>query len=377
MFIVHTESATLGGEAYRLIEETRYVNENTSHRSVIIGPAGSDFEELAKRLSIPFIGFNFRGFDYHPLNFIDAINLLKKLSPDIVHTHHSADAWVFGVAARLLGIPVVRGRHISLPIKKSFFKNIVYTHLADAFTVSCSSIKDMLIETGIARPDEIFVTPAGINFERFDIQKVNKGYLRIELGIPNESFIIGTACFLRSWKGVDTLLNAFEIIMDEGVNRGIYLVIAGKGTERLREDRICNRYPQRIFILGHRDEVENVIGGLDLFVLASKKSEGVPQVVPQAMALKVPCIGSDIGGIPDVIKDGITGWLVRPDNPMELADKILYVYNLPFEERKKIIENAYNMVRQEFTVRNTVEKYFEAYRIAIEKSSRRKRRRTY
>lgn len=63
MLIVHTESATLGGEAYRLIDETRYTNEHTDHRAIIIGPARSDFEEVASRARVPFIGFDFRRFD--------------------------------------------------------------------------------------------------------------------------------------------------------------------------------------------------------------------------------------------------------------------------------------------------------------------------
>jgi glycosyltransferase involved in cell wall biosynthesis len=365
MLIVHTESATLGGEAYRLIEETRYVNENTSHRAVIVGPAGSDFEEVALRSGVPFIGFHFRQFDYHPFSFIEAIKLLRKISPHIVHTHHSSDAWVFGIASRLLGIPVVRGRHISLPFKRSFFKNIVYTHLADAFTVSCSSIKKEMLEIGIAKEEEIFITPAGVNLERFNVEKVDRFYLRDELGLEKSDFLIGTACFLRSWKGVDTLMESFKILMERFKDNRFHLVIAGKGTDRLRDTDIYRRYSKNIHILGHRDDVEHVIGGLNIFVLASKKSEGVPQVIPQAMALKVPCIGTAIGGIPDVIKDGATGWLIRPDAPDELADKIWYVYNLSSEDLNSIIERAYHMIHDEYTVKRTVEKYFMAYELAM------------
>ncbi|MCX7793367.1 MAG: glycosyltransferase [Thermodesulfovibrionales bacterium] len=366
MLIVHTESATLGGEAYRLIEETRYVNENTFHRALIIGPAKSDFEEVALRSGVPFIGFNFRDFDYHPVNFIGALRLLKTLRPAVVHTHHSADAWIFGVAARLLGIPVVRGRHISLPFKKSFFKNFVYTHLADAYTVSCSSIKREMVDAGLAREEEVFVTPAGVNLEKFNISRIDRSFLRQEIGLKKEDFLIGTACFLRSWKGVDTLMEAFDILVNKNY-KNFHLIIAGKGTERMKNTEIYKKHSERIHILGHRDDIEGVIGGLDIFVLASKKSEGVPQVIPQAMALKVPCIGTEIGGIPDVVKDGVTGWLIKPDSPSELADKIRYVYNLPHNELNRIIEKAYNMVHEEYTVESTVKKYFMAYDLALRK----------
>jgi len=372
MKVVHTEGLkSICGETLRLIEETDYMNRQTPHNCSVIGPTGSDFANVAKR-SIPFCEFDFFDFDYHPANFIKAYQLLKHIRPDVVHTHNSKDAWVFGVAARVLGIPIVRGRHITLPFKKSRFANFVYTRLADAFTVNCEAIRKLLLDANLARPDQIFITPPGINFERFNVNKIERNFLKKELGLSHDSFMIGTACILRDWKGVDTLIKAFlKVYKDTGEKR-FYLAIAGKGSEEKKLMELAKPCSGRIFFLGFRDDIERVIGGMDLFILASKRSEATSQTIPQAMALKVPVIGTEAGGIPDIIKHKKTGWLVSVDDVEGLAKKIIEVYRLEKGEIDFITGNAFKFITGEFTVEKTVSRYIDAYNMVIGKGNKRR-----
>lgn len=363
MRIIHTEGLkSLNGETLRLIEETQYINKNTQHTCTVVGQKDSEFSRHAKQ-SIPFIEFGFHEFDYHPLNFLKACFLLKKMMPDVIHTHNSKDAWVFGVAARILKIPIVRGRHITLPFKKSRAANFVYTHLADAFTVNCETIRKMILEADLGKPEQIFITPPGINFDKFNIKKIDRNFLKTELGLPSNSFLTGTACILRDWKGVDTLIQSFIEFIKKTQLPNIFLAIAGKGAEETRLRQLARDFSERIFFLGFREDIERVIGGMDLFVLASRKSEATSQTIPQAMALKVPVIGTNAGGIPDIIIDHKTGWLVEVDNIKEMAQRIEYVFHLSSDEKGKVTSNAYDFITREFTIEKTVSEYLKAYKM--------------
>ncbi len=153
----------------------------------------------------------------------------------------------------------------------------------------------------------------------------------------------------------------------EKQDRKLYLVIAGKGSEERNLKYLAKDYLDRIFFLGFRNDIEKVLGGLDILVHASKAIDGIPQVVTQAMALSKPVIATDVGGITDVIKDNETGWLIKPGSVDELEDKLNYVYSISHSERDKISRNGYQYVKKELTIRNTVLKYIEAYNMAARK----------
>jgi glycosyltransferase involved in cell wall biosynthesis len=343
MRVVHTESARgLGGQTLRLIEEARHFSRVMGHECVLVGPAGSPFESRA-RDQVPFVPFRYARWTDSPSNFLAARRLLGELSPDVVHTHSSTDAWVFGLAARSLGIPVVRGRHVVKTLPRSFGGRLVYTRLADAFTVSGPSAGRTLLDAGVARQEDLFMTPGGVDLERFDPARRDRHGLARELGLEGCT-LIGTACALRSWKGVDTLLSALPLVRARMGER-VHLIHAGSGDPVLFE-HLIRPVADRVHFLGFRDDVERVIGGLDVFVLASKRLEGIPQVVSQAMTLGVPVVATRAGGTADVVRQGETGWLVQPDDPEALAQAVCDVLAMPPAALESILDAARDHVRE-------------------------------
>jgi glycosyltransferase involved in cell wall biosynthesis len=128
---------------------------------------------------------------------------------------------------------------------------------------------------------------------------------------------------LRSWKGHATLLDAAGQILEKA-KRPVCFVIAGDGPGRQEiEEKIAqSRWKENIKLLGHRADVPNVLASLDVLVLPSHAHEGIPQIVLQAQATARAVVATTVGGIPEVVEDGVTGLLVPPRNPKALAEKI-------------------------------------------------------
>jgi len=364
--VVHTESVkALGGQSLRLIAEARRLREAFGYRVTVVGVEGSEFHRRAPA-DIDFVPFRFpaHGPQHGPVQYLRARRLLRRLAPDVVHTHSSRDAWVFGVAARMLGLPIVRGRHVSKPVRGGPLGRLVYTRLADTFTASGPTVARTLIDGGVARSEDVWVTPAGLDFERFDAAARDPDFLRRELELPAGARIVGSACNLRHMKGIDVLLAAFDLLRADGVDA--HLVLAGQsGAGRFDEHRA--RHPGRVHPLGFRDDIERVLGGFDVLAMASRSHEGIPGAILQAMALGVPVVGMDAGGIADVVIDGRTGMLVPPEDARGLADRLASVLALAPADREAMTARALALVRGDYGLDTVVGRYVEAYERALAK----------
>jgi glycosyltransferase involved in cell wall biosynthesis len=369
--VLHTESVkSLGGQSLRLVTEARLL-EKAGHRCTIAGAQGSEFHR-----SIPpdvrFVPFRFSGkrFKASPLGIGRAWRLLRELEPDVVHTHSSLDAWTFGAAARLAGIPIVRGRHVFKPIPAWGPSRLVYSRLADAFTASGATIGRELVESGVAGPEEVFNTGGSTDLDRFDPARVDRGALRGELRIPTGARVIGTACNVRRMKGVDVLVAAFDELVRGGLD--VHLVHAGGGRSDWFDPHRA-RHPGRIHALGFRGDIERVIAGLDLFVMSSRSHEGTSQVLCQAMALGVPVVATRTGCIPDLVVPGETGILVAPDDPEQLAAGIRGALELEAAAREAMLARARDLVRSEYSIDTVTERYVRAYELVLGKARGRRR----
>jgi glycosyltransferase involved in cell wall biosynthesis len=116
--------------------------------------------------------------------------------------------------------------------------------------------------------------------------------------------------------------------------------------------------------LGEIPNGAQLISGLHLLVLSSL-SEGMPNVVLEAFAYKTPVVATAVGGVPELVIDGETGWLVPPRDPHALAQAILDALANPEEARRRA-ENAYKHLLENFTVEKQVDKWEQALQAAVE-----------
>jgi glycosyltransferase involved in cell wall biosynthesis len=139
---------------------------------------------------------------------------------------------------------------------------------------------------------------------------------------PNVA-LVGMISVLRSWKGHATFLEAAgKLLGDKG--RHVHFVIAGDGPgrEELAKKIAQEPWKGNVTLLGHRTDVPNLLASLDVLVLPSYAHEGIPQIILQAQAMSCAVVATTIGGIPEVVEDGVTGLLVPPRDAEALAEKI-------------------------------------------------------
>ena len=313
--VLHTESSPgLGGQEVRTITEARWTRER-GWRVLVAGQPGSRFVERAQEAGLETFAVRMRGAWDLPAAWILA-RIIRRGKVDIVHTHSSIDAWVGGLAARLAAIPVVRTRHVSIRIRRRL--NPVYRWLADRVITSGEAIRTLVIEAGV-KPERAVAIPAGVNLA--DFAGASDGdAVRARLGLSRP--VIGSVAMLRGSKGHASLLDAFAAVHARRPSARLLLV--GDGIRRTWVESLAKErgLGEAVLFTGFRSDVPDLLRAMDCFVLASTRTEGVPGSLLQAFAAGVPAVASAIGGIPEVIVEGKTGLLVRPDDPAALASAI-------------------------------------------------------
>jgi len=314
--VLHTESSPgLGGQELRTLSEARWTAER-GWRVLLAGQPDGRFVGHARAAGLEAVGVRMRGgWD---LGAVCALQrLIRREQVSIVHTHSSVDGWVGGLAARAAGVPVVRTRHVSIRIRRRW--NPVYRWLADRVITSGEAIRTLVIEAGVD-PGRVVAIPAGVDLAEFTGGSDDGHAMRESLGLARP--VIGSVAMFRGSKGHAHLLDAFATV--HARHPAARLLLVGDGIRRpwvegLAKDRGLG---EAVVFTGFRADVPVLLRAMDCFVLASTRTEGVPQSLLQAFAAGVPVVASSIGGIPEVVKDGETGILVPPEDAAALARAI-------------------------------------------------------
>jgi glycosyltransferase involved in cell wall biosynthesis len=146
--------------------------------------------------------------------------------------------------------------------------------------------------------------------------------VRAELGIPANHALIGSAGRMVPVKGYDIFIRAAEKIRKE--NPDVHFVLIGDGAERpaLEHQAQSRGLEDSLIFTGFRRDIHDLLGSLDVFVISSFH-EGIPVVLLEAMALGRPIVTTAVGGVPEVVSDGVSARLVPPGDPSLLADSIM------------------------------------------------------
>jgi glycosyltransferase involved in cell wall biosynthesis len=179
------------------------------------------------------------------------------------------------------------------------------------------------------------------------------------LGIPVNSWVIGTAGRLEPIKRLDCFLQAAKLV--SGRIGDARFVIAGEGRERPRLEELAHTLglEKQVLFLGHRSDIYDVLRALDVFVLCSDH-EGLPMVLLEALHLGVPVVGRQVGGLPEVIQDGVNGILVSSDKPADLAQACLRFLE---DEglRQRLTLAAPKVVREKFSAESNAARVAALY----------------
>ncbi|MBZ5749055.1 glycosyltransferase [Metabacillus rhizolycopersici] len=285
--------------------------------------------------------------------------IVKKYNIDLIHSH-KMELMGGNIVGKFSGIPTVQTVH-ELPRKPLIaykFVGLLNHIFNDKVIVLCERSKAVL-EWGKYKSKKVEKIYNGIKL----VDGNNKNLdLKKELGLEQDAKLAVTVARLSPMKGIEYLLNAATKIKD--IDKSIKFVIVGdvafEHEKSYKEDLIklakAKSLENTVFFLGLRRDVPEILEQADVFVLPSVY-DIFPTVLLEAMSKGLPIVASDVGGVPEMVRDN-TGLIVSPENSEELANGLLKMFSMDYEKfglnGKKLLENEFT---QEIYVRKTVEVY--------------------
>lgn len=294
-------------------------------------PPGALADSLAQRrvktFCVPIEGELSPGSDWAAIKTL--IFLFKKEKVALVHAHSSKAGLVARVAAKLAGVPaLVLTVHNSIFYEEwpgwkqdlFAFAERVLARFTDRIITVSDALRDELMRREKIPPGQITTIYNGIRPEDFAAAP-RSDYLYECAGISPGKKIVGTVARLAPQKGVSNFIRAAALLAPQSPDT-LFLII-GDGPLRCALEREAGGLglDGRVLFLGERQDISSIMPCLDLFVLPSV-TEGMPLTVLEAMAAARPVVATRVGGIPEIIADGVHGLLVSPGDIKGLAAAI-------------------------------------------------------
>jgi len=293
----------------------------------------------------------------------ELIKLIKETKPDVIQCNGS-DTLKYSYLASFVfpSVPIVY-RNISMisewmgqGSKKKLY-NLIFKRIWHVSSVGDEAIED-LIETFKYPRNKTSVIRRGIPLTNVDAN-TERQKLLTSIGVnPDCKLVLHVGNFSPE-KNHFFLLDIFEDIKKEFSN--IKLILIGEGIllKEVKELIKSKELEDTVFALGFRKDIPQLLSSADCFVLASKV-EGVPGVILEAGAQKVPSVATNVGGTSEVLINNETGFIIENFNKSEFKSKILEIVN-DLGLQSKLGENAYNLVLSEFNPENNARKFEKLY----------------
>lgn len=294
------------------------------------------------------------------------VNILRQERMDILHTHLYHAAILGGIAARISRVPtLIMTRHYSdlIYLYGSYLERLL-DRLASRIThhiIAISrGVKRVLVNLDHINPDKITVIYNGIDISDWQPgSEHNTRDLKRELGIDDSAKIVGAVSTLHPRKGHRYLIEAAKDVCSRKPNVRFLIVGDGQLKGQLQQLAFRLNLGRHVIFTGYRKDISKLISIMDILVQPSVE-EGFGITLLEAMAAGKPVIGTEVGGIPEIIKGGVNGLLVPPRDPSSLSRAIQKLLNNP-EQAKYMGQRGRQMLEKHFTISKMVKKYEELY----------------
>jgi glycosyltransferase involved in cell wall biosynthesis len=267
-----------------------------------------------------------------------AVSVLRKMirdfRPHVLHTHTAKAGAVGRVAATLAGDArppavvhtfhghVLRG-YFNETVTSGF--TVIEKRLArttDALIAVSPEVRDDLVALGIAPAERIHVIRLGLDLDvRIATPLDAAERERAALGVPNDRLLVGWLGRMTEIKRVDVLLDAFARLRRDGVDADLVLVGDGPLRRGLEQQAEAAGIADRTHFVGYRADVGSIYAAIDVVALSSA-NEGTPVAVIEAQAAGVPAVSTDVGGVADVVRHGVGGFLVPANDATAMAARL-------------------------------------------------------
>jgi glycosyltransferase involved in cell wall biosynthesis len=319
MNILHVESSlNWGGQEYRTLEETRWLNAAGHSAWIACNPES----ELRRRAPAECIPVPLRSSIDLPAA-ARIRRLCQERGIDVVHVHSPKDAWIC-YPLHLARYPVVRSRQITNPVGRKWSRSFVYRHGCARVVAAAECIRAELIRRNGVAGERVVVVGEGVDLGAFHPGRDGAAF-RAEHAVPADAILFGIVAMIRPEKGHAVFVAAAKKLLSS-LSR-VRFAIVGEGTGRRELELILRRELREsygsiargpIFMTGYRSDTPAVMSALDVLVVPST-AEAQSLVVPQAFASQRAVIASNVGGLPELVRHEETGLLVPPGDPGALA----------------------------------------------------------
>ena len=296
--------------------------------------------------------------------------VLRRERPTVLHTHNPKPGVYGRVVGRLAGVPIVVNTVHGLYATEDdrwARRAVVYSlealasRFSDAELVQNAEDVTTMQQLRLAARRKIRLLGNGVDLERFqaDLHTPDeRRALRAEWGAGDETVVVGTVGRLVAEKGYPEL---FEAVASLDMVR--LVVVGGHDPDKadaLDASLVDDAHRAGVTFLGHRTDVDRLLGAFDVFVLASHR-EGFPRAAMEAAAVGLPVVATDIRGCRQVVEHDVTGFLVPPRDATALREAIRGVAGDPVR-RREMGQAAAAKARREFDEREVVGRVMDCYR---------------
>lgn len=333
MNITHFVENLNRGGLERMVLELVKIQHGQGHRCqvVCLFEPGAQAHELDV-LGVPVNACEKRhGLDWRALG--RARQLLRAHATEVLHTHNAVAHYQAVLAGYGLGMShVINTRHGMGGNSRSGRREWLYRQAlacTDVVVTVCEAARRDAVARGIVPQRKARVIPNGIRVESF--RRASDGMrqrLRQMLGVPAQTRLLGSVGRLNWAKDQAGLIRAFRQVHDQQPDSALLLIGDGELRVELQQCALAEGVAASVHFLGDRNDVNELLQGLDLFVLSSL-SEGYSMALLEACAVALPIVATDVGGNGEIVRDGSTGRLVPPSDPAALAGAMLVLLRDP------------------------------------------------
>lgn len=333
LFIID-ELCEMGGAERVLFKMIRLLPQDLFRCSLITFRINPEAEEV-KNISCPTYVLPLKStYDWNALKVAGQIRrFIRQEKVSIVHTFfETSDLWA-GPIAKLSGCPVLISSRRDLGILRSFKHRVGYKLLRglyDSVLAVSPQVREFCIRKDGLNPAKVQTLFGGLEMERV-ANATGRTIMRRRMDIAEAVPVITTVGNIRRVKGIDVLVEAAALVCRKHPN-ALFLVAGRKSDEEycreLEEKVVSLRLTENFRFLGSCEDVFSILRMSDVFCLPSR-SEGFSNALMEAMACRLPCVATDVGGNREVLRHGETGFIVASEDNQDLAQRLIRLLDNP------------------------------------------------
>lgn len=336
----------MGGGQWSLYYLIKHLNKESFH-PIVLCPEEGKLSEKMRGLGADVVYLNIGRIRHMNLFVVlKLISIIKKHGINIVHTDSTTETFYAGIAVQIMRIPLVW--HIRVSESAGHLDRLL-SLLSDRLILVAKALSSRF--KWLEGSSKLAVVHNAVDLEEFD-SFTSRSSIRKEFGIRDSEIVLVCIGRIEERKGQEYLVNAMKHVDNAR------LVIIGKKNEvyfkKLKE--ITEEYglSDRIIFTGHRKDIPSILREIDIMVMPTF-TEGFSRVILEAMATGKPVIATDVGGTPEAVIDGVTGYIVPTRDSLALTNRINELVN-DGKKREEMGRAGRTRVEEKFSMKDCIKK---------------------